>query len=57
MGTAGTVVSNSYPLEIAKFSPNVSVSNKVVLCGFPWWKTILLWRKEDNIISKNIWMN
>ena len=25
MGTAGTVVSNSYPLEIAKFSPNVSV--------------------------------
>ena len=25
MGTAGTVVSNSYPLEIAKFSPTISV--------------------------------
>ena len=25
MGTAGTAVSNSYPLEIAKFSPTISV--------------------------------
>ena len=35
LGTAGTVQSESYPIEIAKFFPHVRVTRKPAPCGYP----------------------
>ena len=36
MGTAGTIVSNSYPIEISKLFPNVQVVQQSCPMGFLW---------------------
>lgn len=42
LATPGTVQSQSYPLEIRRFYPDIEVYQEACPCGFPLWKTTSL---------------
>lgn len=50
LGTPGTIISNSYPIEIEKFYPNITVHQEAC----PLWVPIVENNEIESVVSENI---